>query len=98
RAETEVTGCLDDVDAGVLPDDGRGFRQNRDAALALEVVRIHHPFGDALVVAEGAGPLQATFDQVGFAMVAMRDDRDVAKCHVFGIPADSCSCRLPAAI
>ena len=42
--------------------------------------------------------LQETVDQRGFAMVDMRDDRDVAKCHVFGIPADSCSCRLPAAI
>jgi hypothetical protein len=52
-----VAGRVDDVDlhsplwrasdAGVLREDG-------DAALALEVVGVHHALGDDLVVAEGA--------------------------------------------
>jgi hypothetical protein len=49
-----MAGRVDDVDPHVLPDDRRRLCQNGDAALALQVVRIHHPFGDALVFAEGA--------------------------------------------
>ena len=53
-AEVGVAGRVDDVDADVVPDDRGGFRQDRDAALTFEVVRIHHPFGRGFVVAERA--------------------------------------------
>jgi hypothetical protein len=59
------------VDRGALGEDG-------DAALALEVVRIHRALGDALVVAEGAGLAQQLVDERGLAMIDVGDDRDVA--------------------
>ena len=51
-AEIGVAGSVDDVDAGVLPDDRGHLGQDGDAALLFEVVRIHHALGDALVLAE----------------------------------------------
>ena len=65
----------------VLPDDRGRLGENGDAALALEVVGIHHPLGDALVVAEGARLLQEPVDQRRLAVVDVGDDGDVAKLH-----------------
>ena len=80
-AEVGVAGRVDDVDPHVLPDDRGRLGEDGDAALALEVVRIHHPLGDALVVAEGARLLQEAVDEGRFAMVDVGDDGDVAKLH-----------------
>ena len=55
--------------------------ENGDAALALEIVRIHHPLGDALVVAERARLLQEPVDERRLAVVDVGDDGDVAKLH-----------------
>jgi hypothetical protein len=60
------------------PLDGGAFGEDGDAALALEVARIHGALGDALIVAEGAALLQEPVDQGRLAVVDMRDDRDVA--------------------
>ena len=65
----------------VVPDQRGHLGEDGDAALALEVVGIHRPLGDALVFAEGAGLLQQPVDQGGLAMVDMGDDGDVAKVH-----------------
>ena len=80
-AEIGVAGRIDDVDADVLPGDGGRLGHDRDAALLLEIVGIHHAFGDALVFAEGAGLLEQAVDQRGLAMVDVRDDRDIAELH-----------------
>ncbi len=67
--------------------------EDGDAALALEVVRIHRPFRDPLVVAEGAGLAEQHVDQGRLPMIDMGDDGDVAEGHGilcgrtrFGVP------------
>ena len=84
-AEIGVAGRIDDIDAGVLPDDRGRLGQDGDAALALEIVGIHRALGDALILAEGAGLLQQAVDQRGLAMVDVGDDGDVAKFHGGGL-------------
>ncbi len=48
-------------------------------ALLLEVVGIHRPLLDPLVVAERARLAEQLVDQGRLAMVDVRDDRDVTK-------------------
>ena len=78
-----MAGRIDDIDAGILPDDRRRLGENGDAALFFQVGGIHGALGDALVVADRAGLLEKRVDQRGFAMVDMRDDRDIAEIHAF---------------
>ena len=80
-AEIGVTRRVDDVDAGVVPEDRRHLGEDGDAALALEIVGIHGALGHALVFAEGAGLLQQPVDQRRLAVVDMGDNGDVAKFH-----------------
>ncbi len=80
-AEIGVARRVDDVDAGVVPEDRGRLGEDGDAALALQVVGIHRALGDLLVLAEGAGLLQQAVDQRGLAMVDMGDDGDVAQIH-----------------
>ena len=80
-AEIGVAGRIDDVDAGVLPEDRGRLGEDGDAALALEVVGIHRALGHALVLAERAGLLQQPVDQRGLAVVDVGDDGDVAEVH-----------------
>ena len=80
-AEVGVTRRIDDVDAGALPDDRRGLGQDRDAALALEIVGVHRALDDALVFPVGTGLLQQPIDQRSLAVIDMRDNGDVAKIH-----------------
>ena len=63
------------LDAGALGEDG-------DAPLALQVVGVHGPFLDLLVVAHGAGLLEELVHKRGFAMVDMGDDGDIPNVHV----------------
>ena len=53
--------------------------EDRDAALALEVVAVHHPLADVLVLGERAGLHQQLVDERGLAVVDVGDDRDVAQ-------------------
>ena len=80
-AEIGVAGRVDDIDPNVLPHDRGRLGENGDAALALEVIRIHHPLGDALVVAKCARLLQEPVDEGRLAVVDVSDDGDVAKLH-----------------
>ena len=80
-AEIGMAGRVDDVDAGVVPEDRGHLGQDGDAALALEIVGIHRALGHPLVLAEGAGLLQQPVDQGGLAMIDMGDDGDVAQLH-----------------
>ncbi len=86
-AEIGVAGRVDDVDARVFPDHARALGENGDAALALEVVRVHGPLGHLLVLAEGAGLLEQLVDQRRLAVVDVRDDGDVTNIH--GCPGKS---------
>ena len=80
-AEIGVAGGIDDVDAGVFPLHRGRLGQNGDAALALQVVGVHHPLLHVLVGRERAGLLQELVDEGGLAMVDVCDDGDVAQLH-----------------
>jgi len=80
-AEIGVARRVDDIDAHALPHHRGRLGQDGDAALALEVVGIHHPLGDALVFAERAGLLQQAVDQRRLAVVDVGDDGDVSQLH-----------------
>ena len=58
---------------------GAVLGQNRDAALTLDVAGVHDALGHLLVGTESTGLLQHLVDQSGFAVVDVRDDRDVAE-------------------
>jgi hypothetical protein len=77
-AEVGVAGRVDQVDPHALPGHRGALRQDRDAALALEIVRVHGPLGDDLPGAEGAGAPEQPVDQGGLAVVDVGDDGDVA--------------------
>jgi hypothetical protein len=47
----------------------------------FEVVRIHRPLFDALIVAEGAGLAEQLIDESRLAVIDVRDDRHVAEAH-----------------
>ena len=76
--EIRMPRRIDDVDTPVLPVDGGVLRQDRDASLALEIVRIHHALRHGRPLVERAGLLQQPVDEGRLAVVDMRDDRDVA--------------------
>ena len=78
-AEIGVAGRVDDVDAVVAPGDRGVLGENRDAALALQVVRIHDPLLQVLARIERAGLPQQLIDERGLAVIDVRDDGDVAK-------------------
>ena len=85
-AEIGVAGRVDDVDVGDIalphPAIRRGaFGEDGDPALFFEVVRIHRPLFDALVVAEGARLAEKLIDERGLAMIDVGDDRHVTQVH-----------------
>ena len=73
-----MAGRVDDVDLDVVIADAGGFGENGDAALALQVVRIHDALGDSFVFAENAALAEHGVDQRGLAVVDVRNDRHVA--------------------
>ena len=78
-AEIGVAGRVDDVDAVVAPGDRRVLGQNGDAALALQIIRVHDPLLQVLARVERAGLPQQLIDQCGLAVIDVRDDGDIAK-------------------
>ena len=78
-AEVGVARGVDDVDLRPLPANARVLRQDRDAALALQIVRVHHAVGDDFVVAEGPRLAEHVIDQRGLPVVDVRHDGDIAK-------------------
>ena len=87
-AKIGVARRVDDVDLAAFEVDGGVFGQDGDAALALQLVRVHHALGHLLVGAEGAGLAQHGVNQGGLAVVDMGDDGDIAYrlAHRGGIP------------
>jgi len=73
-----VTWCIDDIDAPVLPANRRVLRQNRNAAFAFQIIRIHDPIGHDGPLIECAGLLQQPVDEGRFAVIDMSDDRNIA--------------------
>jgi hypothetical protein len=78
-AEVRVARGVDDVDLDALVPDARVLREDGDPALFFEIVRVHHPFGDDLVVSERAGLAKDEVDERGLAMVDVGDDGDVSE-------------------
>jgi hypothetical protein len=80
-AEVGMARGIHNIDPCALPDQGRAFSENRDAALALKIVGIERALRHPLVFPEGARLLQQPVNQSGLAMVDMGNDRNVAKGH-----------------
>ncbi len=78
-AEVGVAGSVDDVEGHVAVLHRGVLREDRDALLALEVVRVHHPLVDVLVGAERSGLPEKRVDEGGLAVVDVGDDRHVAQ-------------------
>ena len=79
--EVGVAGGVDDVDPRALPFDRSRLGKDGDPAFAFDVVRIHRPLGDRLVLAEAARLLEQLIDQRRLAVVDVGDDGDVADVH-----------------
>ena len=77
-AEIAVAGRVDNVDLDVVVEDGSIFREDRDAALALQFVRVHDALDVVLIGAERAALLQHGVDQRGLAVVDVGDNGDIA--------------------
>ena len=77
-AKVAVAGRVDDVDLDVVIEDGGVLGQNRDAALALQIVGVHDAFDQVLVGAKGAALPQHGVHQRGLAVVDVGDDGDIA--------------------
>ena len=77
-AEVGVARRVDDVDLHALVGDGDVLRENRDAALALQIVGVEDAVALQLAVAELAALPQQAVDQRRLAVVDVGDDDDVA--------------------
>ena len=78
-AEVGVARGIDNVDLGVAVADGGVFSKDRDAALSLEVVRVHDAVDDLLIFAVHAALLEHFVDEGGLAVVDVGDDGYIAK-------------------
>ena len=77
-AEIGVSRGVHDVDLHALVFRGGVLRQDRDAALPLDVVRVHHAVLHRLVLPEGARLLEHPVDQRRLAVVDVRDNGNIA--------------------
>ena len=90
-AEVGVTGGVDDVDRDgtvgrvhARVGDRRVLGEDRDALLALEIVRVHRALFHVLVRAERVGLAEHGVDERRLAVVDVGDDRDVAEVRTEG--------------
>ena len=77
-AEVGVPRRIHNVDLDVVIKNGRVLGQNRDPALAFQLVRVHDAFCHGLIGAESAALAEHGVHQRRFAVVHMSDDGDVA--------------------
>ncbi len=77
-AEICVSGGIDDVDPPAFPVDRRVLGEDGDAALALQIVGVHHPFLHVAVRPQAARLAQHLVDQCCLSVVNMRNDGDIA--------------------
>jgi hypothetical protein len=73
-----VAGRIDYVDVYTFVIDRSVFGEDGDAALALQVVRVHDAFGDVLVGRKRAGLMEQLVDQRRFSVIDVRDDGEIA--------------------
>ena len=78
-AEICVPGGVDDVYLDVLVVDGGVFREDRDAAFALDVPRVHDAGHSLLVLAVDPALLQHLVDQRSLSVVDVGDDGDISQ-------------------
>jgi hypothetical protein len=78
-AEVGVTRRVDQVDPDPFEDDRSLLGVDRNAALSLQVLVVHHAFSDFLVGAKRTGLSQETVEQSRLAMVDVRNDCEVPK-------------------
>ena len=78
-AKVGVARGVDDVDLGVAVPDGGVLGHDGDAALALEIARVHDPVHDLLIIPVDAGLLEHFIDQRGLAVVDVGNDGDVSE-------------------
>jgi hypothetical protein len=74
-----VTGRVDDVELDAAVVDRRVLGEDRDALLALEIHRVHHPIGDVGALPEGARLPQQGVHEGRLAVVDVGHDGDVAE-------------------
>ena len=72
---------IDDIDPRTLPFHRRGLGQNGNPALALQIIAVHRPLADSLIVPEKTRLFEQFIHQSGLAMINVRDDRDIANIH-----------------
>ena len=70
---------IDNIDFDVIVHDSCVFREDRNAALTLQITGVHDALGDLLVRTESTGLLQHLVDQRRFAVVNVRNDCNVAE-------------------
>ena len=78
-AEVRMARGVDDVDLDAVVHDGRVLREDRDAALALDIARIHDALSHLLVRAEYMALLQHGIHKRRLAVVDVRNDCDIAE-------------------
>ena len=77
--EVGVARSVHNVDLGVAVGDGGILGHDRDAALTLQIVGVHHPVHDLLILAVNAALLQQRIHQSGLAMVNVGDDGHISQ-------------------
>src|SRR5690606_13549989 len=77
-AEVRVTGRVDQVDLHTVPGKRDILRENGDAALPLEIVRVEDALPEVLVARDRAGLPEEAVDHGRLPVVDMRNDGDVS--------------------
>ena len=80
-AKVGMARRIDDIDPRVLPGDRRRLGDDRDPTLLFEIVRIHDPLGDPLILAKSAGLLEQTVHKRRLAVIDMSYNGDIAELH-----------------
>jgi hypothetical protein len=77
-----VARRVDDVDLHPVVTDAGDLGQDGDAALALELVRVHDALDVLFIDAEDAALVEHGVDERGLTMIYVGDDGDVANALV----------------
>ena len=81
-AEIGMSRRVDDIDQEVVVVDGGVLGEDRDAALALELVAVHGALGHALVRTKRAALMEHRIDERGFAVIDVSDNGHVAAVRI----------------
>src|SRR3989442_820771 len=77
KIKVAMPGSVHDIDFRVMKKKCSIFRENSDAALAFQVVRIHHALDDGFVGTKNSALLEHGVNERSLAVVHVRDDGDV---------------------